>query len=103
MGNLDDVKIICVGFDVSAEIKENILIVFKKLLDEAPSDSFMKVNISKVSAGFEGRVIINSITGIFTSSQLEMTPYNLVSQLATGLREQLIDWKSKRFLTEITA
>ncbi len=101
MGNLENVKIACHGFEASAESKENILIVFKKLLDEVPYDAFLQVDLTKVPTGFEGRIEVSSLAGEFMAAQNDMTPQDLVARLAKDLRSQLTEWKSKRFLTEI--
>ena len=99
MGNLENVRILCSGFEASAAIKENIMIVFRNLLDEVPYDAFLEVSLSKVDSGFEGRIEVSSIAGEFVSAQADMTPQDLVEKLAADLRLQLTDWKSKRFFT----
>jgi hypothetical protein len=99
MGNLENVRIVCVGFDVTDEAKENIAIVFKKLLDEVPSDSFIEAKLTKVDNGIDGQIHVNSITGDFFSVQLDMTPQGLVDKLAKDLRMQLTDWRARRFVS----
>ena len=101
MGNLENVKIACHGFEATVESKENILIVFKKLLDEVPYDAFLQVDLTKIPTGFEGRIEVSSLAGEFMAAQIDMTPQDLVARLAKDLRRQLTDWKSKRFSTEI--
>lgn len=107
MGNLENVKMACEGFELPLETKENVLIIFKKLLDEVPCDAFFDVSMSKVSSGFDGHLHISSIAGDFIAHESETTPQALVEKMVKSLRTQLISWKSKRFLTglstEITA
>lgn len=102
MGNLENVRIVCVDFEASAETRENVLIIFKNLLDEVPYDAFLEVRLSKIATGFEGRIDVSSIAGEFTSVQTAMTPQDLAGQLAKDLRIQLNQWKSKRFLSAPT-
>lgn len=97
MGNLDNVKLVCLGFDLSIETKENVLIVFKKLLDEVPYDAFIEINLSKIPTGFEGRIAVSSIAGDFMSAQSDLTPQVLVEKLEKNLRKQLAVWRTTRF------
>lgn len=97
MGNLENVKIVCSGFEVTSEAKENILIVFKKLLDEAPYGAFLEVHLNKVAAGISGHIHISSVAGEFKADTVEMTPQDAASALFTQIRHQLIEWKSTRF------
>lgn len=98
MGNLENVKLICLGFEISAEAKENIRIVFQNLLDEVPYNAFMKVTLSKVETGISGEIQISSIIGEFSSSKVEMTPQAVVQNLYADLHLQLMEWKSRRFV-----
>tara|TARA_B110001454_G_scaffold106457_1_gene100181 strand:- start:14325 stop:14645 length:321 start_codon:yes stop_codon:yes gene_type:complete len=97
MGNLENVKIVCTGFEVTAEAKENILIVFKKLLDEAPYGAFLEVHLEKVADGISGRIHISSLGGEFKASALEMTPQDAVDALFLTIRNQIVEWKTTRF------
>ena len=107
MRNLENVKLVCEGFEASAESKENILIVFKKLLDEVPYGAFIQVTLKKIATGFEGLISVNSIAGDFISTEIDMTPQDLVNKLFKDLHLQLGIWKSTRFQTspnnEVTA
>ena len=97
MGSLENIKIVFVGFETSVENKENILIVFKKLLEEVPYGAFVQVNLEKVATGFDGRIDVSSMAGEFMSTQSAMTPQDLVEKLYKDLRIQLMEWKSRRF------
>ncbi|MBL7545548.1 MAG: hypothetical protein JNL11_17145 [Bdellovibrionaceae bacterium] len=97
MGNLENIKIVCTDFEMSAEAKENILIVFRNLLDEVPYDAFMKVTLSKIDTGISGKLHVSSVAGEFISHQQEMTPQSVVHNLYEDMHAQLIDWKSRRF------
>lgn len=103
MGNLENVKIVCEGFEASNETKENILIIFKKLLDEAPYGAFLEVHLEKVASGISGRIHISSLAGEFKASSVDMTPQDTTEALFTDIRQQLIQWKSTRFTDASTA
>ena len=103
MGNLENVNIVCDGFEASDEAKENILIVFKKLLDEAPYGAFLEVHLEKVSSGISGRIHISSLAGEFKAETVDMTPQDTASALFAQIRQQLINWKSTRFADTSTA
>lgn len=103
MGNLENVKIVCTAFETTPEAKENILIVFKKLLDEAPYGAFLEVHLEKVATGISGRIHISSMGGEFKASAMEMTPQDAADALFTSIRHQLVEWKSTRFTDTTTA
>lgn len=103
MGNLENVKIVCEGFEASSESKENILIVFKKLLDEAPYGAFLEVHLEKIASGISGRIHISSLAGEFKAEAVDMTPQDTVETLFAQIRQQLISWKSTRFADTSTA
>ena len=99
MGNLENVKIVCIGFLESDEAKENILIVFRKLLEEVPYDAFIEVTLEKIDVGFSGKIHVSSVAGEFASMQIDMTPQSLVNHLYNDIQGQLMTWKSRRFST----
>lgn len=103
MGNLENVKIVCDGFEASSEAKENILVVFKKLLDEAPYGAFLEVHLEKTASGISGRIHISSLAGEFNAQAVEMTPQDTAESLFAQIRQQLINWKLTRFNDASTA
>jgi hypothetical protein len=103
MGSLENIKIVCAGFEVTAEAKENTIIVFKKLLDEAPYDAFLEINLEKVASGISGRIHISSLGGEFKAATVDMTPQDVVDTLSASIRNQIIEWKTTRFTDTPTA
>ncbi|GEM_PF-2845605 len=103
MGNLENVKIVCEGFEASSESKENMLVVFKKLLDEAPYGAFLEVHLEKIASGISGRIHISSLAGEFKTNAVDMTPQDTVEVLVAQIRQQLINWKLTRFSDSSTA
>lgn len=97
MGSLENIKIVCAGFEVTAEAKENTIIVFKKLLDEAPYGAFLEINLEKVASGISGRIHISSLGGEFKAATIGMTPQDVVDTLSASIRKQIIEWKTTRF------
>lgn len=97
MGNLENVKIVCTGFEPSKEARESIIIVFKKLLEEVPYGAFIHVKLAKTTLGFEGSIDVSSIAGDFAADGSAQTAQALVDKLYNELRLELMDWKSHRF------
>jgi len=97
MGSLENIKIVCTGFEVTAEAKENTIIVFKKLLDEAPYGAFLEINLEKIESGISGRIHISSLGGDFKASTVDMNPQDVVDTLSASIRNQIIAWKTTRF------
>lgn len=97
MGNLENIKIVYTGFEVTAEAKENTVIVFKKLLDLAPYGAFLEINLEKVASGISGRIHISSLGGEFKAATVDMTPQDVVDTLSASIRNQIIEWKTTRF------
>ena len=95
---LDD-KIIVTGLDPKSNVHAKLQLQLTDLLDEAPSDAFIKFKFMNEAEGSIGILKIYSQQGQFVASKDIVAMMEEIScmELCDELRKQLQSWKSNRF------
>lgn len=95
---LDD-KIIVTGLDPKSNVHAKLQVQLSDLLDEAPSDAFIKFKFMNEAEGAIGILKIYSQQGQFVASGdvVAMMEESTCLALCDELRRQLQSWKSNRF------
>lgn len=72
--------------------------LMERLYEESPSNSHLKLSITKVSDdGYSGVLSINSEPQTFSAIASARTPSIIAQQLVERIRRQLDSWKLNRF------
>ncbi|MBL7543344.1 MAG: hypothetical protein JNL11_05980 [Bdellovibrionaceae bacterium] len=67
--------------------------------DLAPSDSFVEAHVNQESDGtYKARISVDAIFGHFKSESSDLSFSNSLKKAQRGLLENLVEWKSQRFL-----
>jgi hypothetical protein len=76
--------------------------LMEHLFEEAPSNSHLKLSITKVADdGFSGVLTINSALQTFSAISSARSPSLIAQQLVERIRRQLDSWKSNRFRSSV--
>lgn len=95
---IDDLFIQYRGFSPSKFAQTYVEDVMRKLHEEAPSSSLIRVSIARASPKtFKGFVRISSHAGTFFAMGSSTSLIELAHQLLERTRRQLAKWKSRRF------
>lgn len=89
-----------IGFDPEHEIRNFVSTVVENLHLSAPSDSAMKVAISRGKGVIEASCRIASRAGTFVAEVVSDSPIRAIQKIEENISMQLDDWKRRRFLNE---
>ncbi len=76
------------------DFQSHASLIFRQLLDLAPSDSSLSADISENAQGFRAQVAIHSINGRFLAEAEEVNAILTLDALNGRAREQISAWKS---------
>lgn len=88
------------GFTPANATKQFFQSLIRRIQDDAPDCSFICASFAHDHGEYKGIININSEAGRFLSFAQTADPKELGVQLYEKLREQLNQWKTRRFMDE---
>lgn len=88
------------GFTPASSTKQFFQTLIRRIQDDAPDCSFIRASFAHDHGEYKGIININSEAGRFLSFAQTADPKELGTQLYEKLREQLNEWKTRRFRDE---
>lgn len=85
------------GFVPTEYICTEINALVQMLLQESPSESFLRASFSRDNHSFFGAIDITSTVGTFCATAIDSQVLGLASKLKGQIVRQLEEWKRHRF------